>query len=200
MKLYKDKKWLNDQYWNQGKSLRKIAKECEVSAPTIQYYMKKFYILRRKKPFKHSPETKRKISDSLIGNKRGWKGGKTKANGYHIIYKPDHLRANKQGYIAEHILIAEKILGRPLKYYGKSHKNNEIPHHINFIKSDNREENLFVCKNQSEHYKIHWKFGNESKILLKRNIIKFNREKKEYYLNEEKIKKNNKKIPITKLR
>jgi len=42
---YKDKKWLNDQYWDENKSMRDIAKECEgllkFNKETSEYYYKK---------------------------------------------------------------------------------------------------------------------------------------------------------------
>lgn len=44
-----------------------------------------------------------------------WKGGKTKDGGGYIqIYKPGHHRADSRGYVREHILIAERALGKSL--------------------------------------------------------------------------------------
>jgi hypothetical protein len=50
---------------------------------------------------------------------------------------------------AEHRLIMERMIGRPLR-------NEERVHHKNGIKNDNRESNLRLCANASEHKKIHW--------------------------------------------
>lgn len=65
-----------------------------------------------------------------------WKGGKTRNSyGYVLVLAKDHPKANFWGYVLEHILVMEKHLGRYLK-------NNEVVHHKNEIRHDNRIENL----------------------------------------------------------
>jgi hypothetical protein len=60
------------------------------------------------------------------------------ANGYRVLYRPDHPRAYKTGRIAEHRLVAEEeILKRPLKP-------DEVVLHKNGKLDDNRPENLQV--------------------------------------------------------
>lgn len=76
-----------------------------------------------------------------------WKGGKRLSKeGYIQIYLPEHHRANQNGYVLEHILIAEKKYSR--KIYPKEHI-----HHLNGIKWDNRPNNLFLTTN-SKHDKL----------------------------------------------
>ncbi len=48
-KLYKNKEWLNDQYWNKKQSENMIAKKCGIVRSTLQYWFKKFGILHRRK-------------------------------------------------------------------------------------------------------------------------------------------------------
>lgn len=63
-----------------------------------------------------------------------------------------------KGYIKEygkhqHRVVMERIIGRKLK-------KGEIVHHIDRNKKNNDPSNLILCKNQSEHIKIHLKEDN----------------------------------------
>ena len=66
-----------------------------------------------------------------------WRGGLTRHKaGYILKRAPDHPRqGSNSGYVFEHILVMESILGRYL-YPG------ETVHHKNGVKDDNRPENL----------------------------------------------------------
>ena len=85
-------------------------------------------------------------------NNPAWKGGVKIALGYKYLLKPLHPHSSKEGYVAEHRLIMEKHIGRIINP-------EEIVHHVNGDKKDNRIENLMLLKNQSEHMLIHYKNG-----------------------------------------
>ncbi|HZQ86957.1 MAG TPA: HNH endonuclease signature motif containing protein [Acidimicrobiales bacterium] len=71
-----------------------------------------------------------------VGEANGnWKGGRTRHKaGYVMVRAPDHPRACL-GYVFEHILVAEELIGRFLM-------EGESVHHINGVRDDNRPENL----------------------------------------------------------
>lgn len=65
-----------------------------------------------------------------------WKGGRTKHKaGYVMIRVANHPRGGTNGYVFEHILVMEEILGRHLSP-------DETVHHRNGVRDDNRPQNL----------------------------------------------------------
>ncbi|WP_242161797.1 HNH endonuclease [Bacillus cereus group sp. BfR-BA-01522] len=110
-------------------------------------------------------------------NHPSWKGGRiSKGDGYIGIWKPDHERADKQGYVFEHTLVAERMLGRlPIK-------GEEVVHHINLDKTDNREENLYVC-GYRKHTRIHRQLDRLTKPLLELGVLYFDKSDGEYKIN-----------------
>jgi hypothetical protein len=75
-----------------------------------------------------------------------WKGGKMMRSGYVMLLRPDHPRANRDGYVLEHILVWEQAHGKPLP-------KGWIVHHLNGIKNDNRPQNLPAMPNK-KHYLV----------------------------------------------
>ena len=115
---------------------------------------------------KHTEESKKLISIKNKGKKRtpeqrkhlslvckerlknpenhpAWKGGRAKHGDYIKVKFYDHLRANKYGYVLEHIIVWEQFNGKPVP---RGH----AIHHLNGIKNDNRPENL-VAIAHAEH-------------------------------------------------
>lgn len=93
-------------------------------------------------------------------------------NGYPLKHKPDHPRA-RAGRVKEHILVAEDSLGRFLNA-------SERVHHIDCIKTNNDPDNLFVCKNTSEHNDIHNSLNDCVFDLMAAGVLVFNPEQKRY--------------------
>lgn len=54
----------------------------------------------------------------------------------------------------EHVLVAEKALGRPLKNLGRGNPNTEVVHHIDGDKQNNAPTNLLICTHQY-HTELH---------------------------------------------
>ena len=63
-------------------------------------------------------------------------------------YIPNHPSANGQGYVYNHILVVEDILGR--------HLDRRHPiHHVNEDKLDDSPHNLVVCEDKVYHHLLH---------------------------------------------
>jgi len=115
------------------------------------------------------------------------KGGRKKNKGYIVVLTEEsqfNSMKDKRGYIPEHRLIMARQLGRALN-------DDEVVHHVNGDKTDNRIENLQLLENQSKHRSNHRKFKNKKeyrKYWRGKHKEELNRLNREYYWkNREKI-------------
>lgn len=66
---------------------------------------------------------------------------------YRMVYLPTHHRADVTGMVAEHVLIAERELERPLR-------EGELVHHKDFDKLHNTDGNLLFPITRLQHQKL----------------------------------------------
>lgn len=77
-----------------------------------------------------------------------WKGGRhISSHGYVALWTPEGRRY-------EHVVVAERALGRPLRNFGRGNAKTEVVHHINGDKQDNLPQNLLVCTHRY-HVALH---------------------------------------------
>ena len=153
-------------YYDQQLSMRSIGIMVGLSVGTVYNLGKKYGIESRNVGSQigreMTEETRQKISKANKGRKtseaqkqklsklkfRGGVGYKKKRNdGYIAIHFPEHPRATKEGMIMEHDLVAECARGYALKP-------DEVVHHKNGIKDDNRLCNLQIMTFK-EHAALH---------------------------------------------
>lgn len=72
---------------------------------------------------------------------------KKRGDGYIKVYVPDHPHATSDGYVMKHVLVMERKIGRFLNP-------DEVVHHINHIRDDNRIENLTLMT-KHDHMSMH---------------------------------------------
>lgn len=93
--------------------------------------------------------TKMRITGAgLIGKKNpAWVGGRRiNDHGYVEVRMPGHHRAHASGYVFEHILVAERVLGRRLRP-------RERVHHEDDNRQNNAPSNLIVYPSNGQHLK-----------------------------------------------
>ena len=81
-----------------------------------------------------------------------WNNGQTiqgkKQTRYILTLAPGHPRADKYGYVYEHILVLEKMLGRPILP-------TETGHHLDGNKQNNDPKNLVLFATRGMHQRFH---------------------------------------------
>lgn len=136
-----------------GESLRSIAKSYGVTYQTLQTHRRKWGL-----PLLRKARTSGE-------NHASWRGGEYIDRwGYKMVVARDRNYLNP--YSAEHVVIAEKMIGRMLI------KGKEVVHHINGDKGDNRPENLLVC-NKSQHRIFHRQLEKIGYELIRRGMVVF---------------------------
>lgn len=156
--------------YESGMTIEQVGEKYDVPSRTIHLWLCRIGIPRRKggtpkgtklseerrrkligrKGWKMSDDQKRKISEANSCHYNGLNGyGHTKpqGTGYIKTYCPDHPRAHKDGYVLLHTVVMERHLGRYLA-------DDEVVHHINHDRADNRIENLMLMK-KKEHMSMH---------------------------------------------
>lgn len=98
----------------------------------------------------HNPETQFKNN-----NKVSFKMGECLQNGYMLIYSPDHPNKTANNQVKRSRLTVEKSIGRYLL-------KDEVVHHINGNRLDDKIENLEITTN-SEHLSHHHKNTNQKR-------------------------------------
>lgn len=166
------KKEMYDMYVIKDKTIKEISDELKISVGKIHNLLKKYEIepktrktnkkwckklsesKKGKIPYNKGKKMSEEQKEKLSIKKSGGIGKKVKTTtGYIKIYFPDHPKSDKRGFILEHILIMECNIGRHLR-------KNEVVHHKNKIKTDNRIKNLQLMT-RSEHMKLHRKERND---------------------------------------
>lgn len=125
-------------------SVSELARRFGEDVNRVSYYLKKHGVEINSSGFA-SPKTVRHYGP----DNASWQGGTYRhSDGYIYEYAPKHpAAASAKGYVLQHRLVMESKLGRYLRP-------DELVHHVNEVKDDNRPENLEL-HDHSTHMKHH---------------------------------------------
>jgi len=135
--LYQSRDWLERKYIVENMFINDIARLCNVSHACILKWIKRFGFPRKGQPIRSGSANPH------------WKSGRyISSQGYRYILSKGHPRAINGGYVPEHILVAEKILGRFLFP-------SETVHHLDSNKLNNVPSNLYIFPTKQAHDTYH---------------------------------------------
>lgn len=166
-KLSNDQMKLIERFYDEGFSCKRISNAIHISVGAVFNHLEKNGMVRQKSEARkysyvsltpehierirelgkreRSDETRKKLSESKKTHRPGH--AKKRDDGYITVYYPDHPDATNDGYVMQHRLIMEQHIGRRLE-------KNEVVHHKNRNRADNRLENLQLMT-ASEHMSMH---------------------------------------------
>lgn len=164
-----DKSEIVRLYTCEKRPMHEVADMLSISVGYVHKLIHKYGIEPREEHMgfygkKHKAESRKKLSSKLKGRKiseearckmseakklKGIGHKKIRQDGYVAVYFPDHPKSTKAGYIMEHDLIMECLIGRHLA-------DDEVVHHKNGIRNDNRKENLQLMT-KHDHRSYHMK-------------------------------------------
>lgn len=126
-----------------GKNVDEIRDELRISLRTAWRYLRIAGVrpAPRKQHDASDSDWRRSVSLVMSESKRMTRFG------YVAMYLPMHPNANTRGEVLEHRLVMERELGRLLQ-------EDELVHHVNEVKTDNRVANLQVVS-IAQHQRIH---------------------------------------------
>lgn len=127
------KELLQRAYVEEGKTAQQIGQETGYAPQTVLKHL-----------YRHGLPTRRTGPQGGSRHPR-WKGGVTvDKSGYVLRYRPDHPNANIAGYVREHRLVMEGLLGRLLEPH-------EVVHHRDGNPANNAPENLELFGSNGTH-------------------------------------------------
>ena len=160
--MYRNKTWLYQKYWGEELSTRAIAKICGVNHNRIKCSMGKLGIPLRTQIEARNTEGCLELSRERMSGENNyqfglreerspnWKGGRKINNcGYVYLKKPSHPKANKDGYVSEHVFVW-------MNYWKKDIPLNYMVHHKDGNRQNNKIENLLLVDHR-DHTNIHKK-------------------------------------------
>jgi len=142
---------------------KQIIKDYETMGSTD---MAKKYGVARGTVCKHLRRLKITRPQSGINSRNCKRNGEVIKTGYPVLHLPEHPRSSAVGYVFKHVLEMEKHIGR-------TPKKTEPIHHIDLDRKNYKIDNLWLCKDNSEHQHLHASLDRTISKLIKNGTINF---------------------------